>query len=61
VTVTVTGRPVDVYANFGPGEPLAHFTGFGGDGSATGTFAGIGANIPQPLANAPALGVHGGP
>jgi len=39
----------------------ANHTGFGGNGSTTGTFAGLGANSPQPLSAAPALGAPGGP
>jgi hypothetical protein len=61
VTVTVTGRPVDVYVVFGPGGPQAHYTGFGGDNSTTGTFAGLGATNPQQLSAAPPLGSVGGP
>jgi hypothetical protein len=55
VTVTVTGRPVDVFTN------AAHYMGFGGDNSTTGTFAGLGATSPQPLSAAPPLGSAGGP
>jgi hypothetical protein len=48
VVVTIGGKaPVDVYTN------NANYTGFGGNGSTTGTFAGSGANRPQPLSNAP--------
>src|SRR5207247_10362868 len=48
VTVTIGGsNPADVYTN------LANYTGFGGNGKTTGTFAGAGANNPQPLSNAP--------
>jgi hypothetical protein len=48
VVVTIGGKaPADVYTN------NANYTGFGGNGSTTGTFAGAGANRPQPLANAP--------
>jgi len=55
VTVTTTGHIADVYTN------TANYMGFGGNGSTTGTFGGLGANNPQPLANAPPLGVPGGP
>src|SRR5437773_7623629 len=48
VVVTIGGKvPVDVYTN------NANYTGFGGNGSTTGTFAGAGANSPQPLSKAP--------
>ena len=51
VVVTIGGKaPVDVYTN------NANYTGFGGNGSTTGTFAGAGANKPQPLSNAPPFG-----
>jgi len=33
--------------------PNANYTGFGGNGSTTGTFGGAGANDPQPIENAP--------
>jgi hypothetical protein len=39
--------------NFVGGVPNANYTGFGGNGTKTGTFAGAGANNPQPLSNAP--------
>jgi len=52
VTVTIGGQiPADVYTN------NANYSGFGGNGSTTGTFAGAGANNPQPLASAPPFGV----
>ena len=52
VTVTIGGQtPADVYAT------NANYSGFGGNGSTTGTFAGAGANNPQPLASAPPFGV----
>ncbi|HEX4638577.1 MAG TPA: FecR family protein [Chthoniobacterales bacterium] len=54
VMVTVTGSPVSVFTN------AAHYTGFGGDGSTTGHFAGLGATNPQPLSAAPPLGPPGG-
>jgi len=48
IVVTINGpAPADVYTN------NANYTGFGGNGTTTGTFAGAGANNPQPLANAP--------
>jgi hypothetical protein len=48
VVVTIGGKaPADVYTNH------ANYTGFGGNGSTTGTFAGAGANRPQPLSKAP--------
>jgi hypothetical protein len=51
VVVTIGGStPADVYTN------NANYTGFGGNGTTTGTFAGAGANNPQPLANAPPFG-----
>ena len=56
VTVTIQGQnPASVFTNH------ANYRGFGGNGSRTGTFAGVGANNPQPLANAPPLGPPGGP
>src|SRR6266699_2564514 len=51
VTVTIGGStPADVYTT------NANYTGFGGNGSTTGTFAGAGANNPQPLSSAPLFG-----
>jgi hypothetical protein len=48
VVVTIGGKaPADVYTN----NP--NYTGFGGNGSRTGTFAGAGANKPRPLSEAP--------
>jgi hypothetical protein len=48
VVVTIGGKaPADVYTNH------ANYTGFGGNDSTTGTFAGAGANRPQPLSKAP--------
>ena len=56
VVVTISGPvPADVYVNFVDGVPNANYTGFGGNGTTTGTFAGAGANNPQPLSNAPAF------
>jgi hypothetical protein len=55
VTVTIQGQnPASVFTNH------ANYTGFGGNGSRTGTFAGTGAHNPQALANAPPLGPPGG-
>jgi hypothetical protein len=45
-----TPAPADVYTN------NANYTGFAGNGTTTGTFAGAGANFPQPLASAPPFG-----
>ncbi len=54
VVVTIGGsKPADVYTGFTGEIPNANYTGFGGNGSTTGTFAGAGANDPQPLAKAP--------
>jgi len=51
VVVTIGGKaPADVYTN------NANYTGFGGNGSTSGTFAGAGANRPQPLSEAPPFG-----
>jgi hypothetical protein len=51
VVVTIGGgQPAQVYTN------NANYTGFGGNGTTTGTFAGAGANNPQPLASAPPFG-----
>jgi hypothetical protein len=51
VTVTIGGTtPANVYTN------NANYTGFGGNGSTTGTFAGAGANSPQALSSAPPFG-----
>ncbi|HSS15368.1 MAG TPA: FecR family protein [Candidatus Dormibacteraeota bacterium] len=48
VVVTIGGKaPADVYTNH------ANYTGFGGNDSTTGTFAGAGANRPRPLSEAP--------
>jgi hypothetical protein len=48
VVVTIGGKaPADVYTN------NANYSGYGGNGSTTGTFAGAGANKPQPLSKAP--------
>ena len=51
IVVTIGGpNPADVFTN------NANYTGFGGNNSTTGTFAGAGANNPQPLINAPPFG-----
>ncbi len=51
IVVTIGGpNMADVYTN------NANYTGFGGNGTTTGTFAGAGANNPQPLASAPPFG-----
>jgi FecR protein len=56
VVVTIGGEaPADVYTN------NANYSGFGGNGSTTGTFAGAGANRPQPLSQAPPFGAPGSP
>jgi FecR protein len=48
VVVTIGGKALaDVYTN------NANYTGFGGNGSTSGTFAGAGANRPLPLSEAP--------
>jgi hypothetical protein len=55
VIVTVGGKtPASVFTN------NANYTGFGGNGSRTGTFAGAGANNPLPLNHAPAFDGPGG-
>jgi hypothetical protein len=57
VVVTIGGsKPADVYTGFTDEIPNANYTGFGGNKSTTGTFAGAGANDPQPLTNAPPFG-----
>jgi hypothetical protein len=55
VVVTVGGNhPASVFTN------NANYSGFGGNGSRTGTFGGAGANNPLPLSHAPALDAPGG-
>jgi len=55
VIVTIGGKtPASVFTN------NANYTGFGGNGSRTGTFAGAGANNPSPLNQAPAFDGPGG-
>jgi hypothetical protein len=57
VVVTIGGpNPADVFVNFVGGIPNANYTGFGGNGNTTGTFAGAGANGPEPLSIAPPFG-----
>ncbi len=51
IVVTIGGpTPAQVYTN------NANYTGFGGNGTTTGTFAGAGANNPLPLNQAPPFG-----
>jgi hypothetical protein len=51
IVVTIGGpNPAEVYTN------NANYTGFGGNGTTTGTFAGAGANNPLPLDQAPPFG-----
>ncbi len=51
IVVTIGGpNPAQVYTN------NANYTGFGGNGTTTGTFAGSGANDPLPLEQAPPFG-----
>ena len=48
VVVTIGGpKPADVYTGFTGEIPNANYTGFGGNDSTTGTFAGAGANDPN--------------
>ena len=57
VFVTIGGNtPANVYVNSTGGVPNANYTGFGGNGSRTGTFRGAGASNPQPLNQAPPIG-----
>ena len=45
VVVTIGGsKPADIYTGFTNETPNANYTGFGGNGSTTGTFGGAGAN-----------------
>src|SRR4029077_18662808 len=54
VVVTIGGpNRADVYVNFTGEVPNANYTGFGGNGTTTGTFPGAGANRPRPLSDAP--------
>jgi hypothetical protein len=50
VTIAGAGGAANVYTN------NANYSGFGGSNGSNGTFAGNGANSPQPLANAPTFG-----
>ncbi|MEO8044158.1 MAG: FecR domain-containing protein [Spartobacteria bacterium] len=60
VVVTVNGPKANVYVNSQNNIPQANYSGFGGNGKTSGTFGGSGANNPQPLGNAPALGLPPG-
>jgi len=60
VLVTVNGPKASVYVNSQNDIPKANYGGFGGNGNTSGTFGGSGANAPQPLGNAPALGLPPG-
>jgi hypothetical protein len=60
VVVTVNGPKASVYVNSQNNVPKANYSGFGGNGNTSGTFGGSGANPPQPLGNAPALGLPPG-
>ncbi len=54
VVVTIGGTtPASVYVGSNGETPNANYTGWGGNGSTTGTFAGAGANDPLPLEDAP--------
>ena len=56
VVVTIGGsKPADVTPD-SLAKPNANYTGFGGNGSTTGTFGGAGANNPQPLSSTPPFG-----
>ncbi|MEY2518327.1 MAG: hypothetical protein QOF24_86 [Verrucomicrobiota bacterium] len=63
VTVTIGGaNPASIFVNNdAKGTPQANYSGFGGNGFTSGTFAGAGATNPQPLSSAPAFGPPGGP
>jgi hypothetical protein len=61
VVVTIGGsKRASVYVNSTGGVPNANYTGFGGNGSRTGTFGGVGANNPLPFRQAPSLDAPGG-
>ncbi len=60
VLVSVTGPKASVFVNSLNNVPKANYSGFGGNGKTTGTFGGSGANPPQPLSQAPSLGVPPG-
>jgi hypothetical protein len=55
VIVTTNGRAASVFTN------TANYSGFGGNGTTSGTFGGLGALNPQPLSSAPPLGNPGAP
>lgn len=55
VIVTTGGRAASVFTN------SANYSGFGGNGTTSGTFSGLGALNPQPLSSAPPLGNPGAP
>ncbi|MDQ6624772.1 MAG: hypothetical protein M3Y69_01340, partial [Verrucomicrobiota bacterium] len=56
IVVTIGGRqPANVYTGITGESFNANYSGFGGNGSTTGTFGGAGANSPQLLSNAPAF------
>ena len=55
VIVTTGGRVASVFTN------SANYSGFGGNGTTSGTFSGLGALNPQPLSSAPPLGNPGAP
>ena len=60
VLVNVAGPKASVYVNSTGSIPNANYSGFGGNGYTNGTFGGSGANPPQPLSNAPPLGLPPG-
>lgn len=55
VIVITGGRAASVFTN------TANYSGFGGNGTTSGTFGGLGALNPQPLSSAPPLGNPGAP
>ncbi|MDQ6810104.1 MAG: hypothetical protein M3Z64_11885 [Verrucomicrobiota bacterium] len=56
VVVTINGpTAANVFTN------VPNYSGFGGNGTRTGTFGGVGAKPPQPLSSAPPIGEPGGP
>ncbi len=60
VRVNVAGSKASIYVNSTSSIPNANYSGFGGNGHTNGTFGGSGANPPQPLSNAPPLGLPPG-
>ena len=57
VLVNIGGQlPANVYVNSTQGVPNANYSGFGGNGTTSGTFTGAGATPPQPLGSAPPIG-----